>query len=605
MGVFEENIVNEVIAMNDEKKTKFWKFMYPYIKEYRGKLIFTAFTSVLVGVCVACQPLVIKYIVDSGISNTAFSAEEKLSFVGIMCLIYMVFSFGRIFMWRIGFMNMMKALEGSLFNLRSRFFKHIQDMCMKRYGSMAQGELFNCIMGSPIINIKTYMHQMFQTVPFQAVSLAISLIALLSYDWLLTSILVLMSFCMAVINHISRRKMKIVTSDYIRTEAEASKYLNDTLHGMDAIKLYSIEDDTFRTFQHFISEMRNKGVKTSVTQTYEAMKPELIQYVGTAIVYAVGASACIYRGMSVGTFYAFLSSMGNILGILISWLNIGLQKSNAEAGIVKIAQVFEQSTSTPEKIANRQRNIMVERNSSIAKGKPCIEFKNVTFGYDSKMIFEDFNCQIKHNESVALVGSSGSGKSTLTKLAMRLYDVSKGTVLVYDKDVKDYSIHDLRVSFGVVPQNPFIFYGSIWDNIKIARPDAANIDIIQAMEIAHVHEFVNDLEQGWNTIVGDGGVKLSGGQIQRIAIARAVLGKPDILIFDEATSALDNISEKHIQQAMEELMKTHTLIIVAHRLSTIKNVDRIMVFDGGKIVEEGTYKELENKGGMFSRLLNE
>ena len=205
---------------------------------------------------------------------------------------------------------------------------------------------------------------------------------------------------------------------------------------------------------------------------------------------------------------------------------------------------------------------------------------------------------------MALVGSSGSGKSTLTKLAMRLYDVSEGRVLVHGRDVRDYSMHDLRVSFGVVPQNPFIFYGSIWDNVKIARPDASNKDIIQAMEIAHVHEFVNDMENGWNTIVGDGGVNLSGGQMQRVAIARAVLGNPDMLIFDEATSALDNISEKHIQQAMEDLMKTHTIIIVAHRLSTIKNVDRIMVFKDGEVVEEGTYSELEKKGGAFSELLN-
>lgn len=476
---------------------------------------------------------------------------------------------------------------------------------MKHYSRMSEGELFNCIMGSPIINIKTYMHQMFQTVPYQMVSLAISLTALLSYDWMLTSVLVVMSFCMAVINHISKRKMRIVTSDYIRTEAEASKYLNDVLHGMDAIKLYSVEADAFKTFQYFINEMCNKGVKTSVMQAFEAMKPELIQYVGTAVVYVVGASSCIYRGMSVGTFYAFLSSMGNILAILISWLNIGLQKSSAEAGISKIAQIFEQHSSTPEKEKRLQRDLLTERDSAIAEGKPCIEFRNVTFGYDSRTIFKDFNCKINNHESVALVGSSGSGKSTLTKLAMRLYAVQEGTVLVYDKDVRDYSIHDLRLSFGVVPQNPFIFYGSVWDNIKIARPDAANKDIIHAMEMAHVHEFVNEMEQGWNTIVGDGGVKLSGGQIQRVAIARAVLGNPDILIFDEATSALDNISEKHIQQAMEDLMKTHTIMIVAHRLSTIKNVDRIMVFDGGKIVEEGTYKELENKGGMFTQLLNE
>ena len=455
------NYMKGMITMKDANKFKFWKHMYKYIKEYRSKLVFTAFSSIIVGICVACQPLVIKYIVDDGISNNALSNSQKLSFVGVMCLVYLAFAVGRILMWRIGFKNMMEALEGSLFNLRSHFFKHIQHMCMRFYNSVSVGELFNCIIGSPIINIKTYMHQMFQTVPYQAVSFAISVTALMSYDWMLTVILLATAFVMALFNHISRKKIRLVSSDYIRTEAEASKYLNDTLHGMDAIKLYSVEADTFKTFQHFINQMYKKGVSTAVSQVFEGFKPEMVQYVGTAVVYIVGTFSCIYRGMSVGTLYAFLSSMGSILAILISWLNIGLQKSSAESGLAKIVQILEQHTSTPEKEAQRQRDINVERDSAVAKGKPCIAFENVSFGYDNREIFKHFNCSIKYNESVALVGSSGSGKSTLTKLAMRLYDVSEGRVLVHGRDVRDYSMHDLRVSFGVVPQNPFIFYGSI------------------------------------------------------------------------------------------------------------------------------------------------
>ena len=235
---------------------------------------------------------------------------------------------------------------------------------------------------------------------------------------------------------------------------------------------------------------------------------------------------------------------------------------------------------------------------------PCIEFNNVSFGYNDNKIFSHFSCSVRHNESVALVGLSGSGKSTLTKLILRLYDVSEGKVLVYGTDVKDYNMNSLRTSFGVVPQKPFIFYGSVWDNIKIARPEASDDEIIKAMEIANVNEFVNAMEQGRDTIIGDGGASLSGGQTQRIAIARAVLGNPDILIFDEATSSLDNISEKQIQKAMENLMKDHTIIIIAHRLSTIKNVDRILVLKDGAITEEGTYTELQNKEGVFSEFLN-
>lgn len=587
------------------KKYKgFWKYMGRYIGQYRKKLTFSIFGAGLVGVCVAFQPLIIKWIVDDGISNAALSSADKIRFVASMCAVYLLLAAGRIFIWRFAFINMLKSLEGSIFNLRSHFFSHVQHLCMRFYDSTSVGELFNCIMGSPMVNIKTYMQQMFMSVPYQVVSLVISVIALSSYDWILTLILLLTALVMAIFNVISRRKVKNAFKDYIQTESDASHYLNDTLHGMDAIKIYSIEDNTYKIFQSFITNMYEKGIKANLSQVMENFKPEFVQYVGTAVVYLVGAISCVYRGMSVGTLYAFLSSMGTILGTLISWLSIGLQKSTAEAGLHRILSILSMHTTTPEIDGEHARNIDVEKSNAQKKHKPCISFDKVSFGYDNKQIFSDFSCELKYNESVALVGGSGSGKSTFTKLAMRLYDVSSGSVCVHGRDVRQYNLHDLRVTFGVVPQNPFIFYGTIWDNVMIARPDATNKEIIQAMEIAHVHEFVNDLEQGWNTVVGDGALGLSGGQKQRIAIARAVLGNPDILIFDEATSALDNISERHIQQAMEELMKTHTVIIVAHRLSTIRNVDRILVFDKGEIVQEGTYNELAAKEGPFKTLLN-
>ena len=560
--------------------------------------------AIVVGVCVALQPLVIRYIVDDGISNPALSSDEKISYVIGMCIFYLILAASRIALWRVAFINMLKSLEGSLFNLRSHFFAHVQHMCMRFYDKTSVGELFNCIMGSPMVNIKTYMNQMFINVPYQVVSFIISVTALAMYDWMLTIILLLTAFIMAIFNFVSRKKIRTLFKDYIKVESEASHYLNDTLHGMDSIKLYSIEDSIFEVFKNFIFNMYEKGVKASFRQTAESMKPEFIQYVGTAVVYLVGTISCVYRGMSVGTLYAFLSSMGTILATLISWLNIGLQKSSAEAGLYKIMNILDTDTSTPEIDESHTRNIAVEKESAIKNNKPCISFKNVTFGYDNRTVFNHFSCDVKYNESVALVGGSGSGKSTFTKLAMRLYDPTEGAILVHGRDVRQYTLHDLRVTFGVVPQNPFIFYGSIWDNILIARPEASNQEVMKAMEIAHVHEFVNELEHGWNTVVGDGALGLSGGQKQRIAIARAVLGKPDILIFDEATSALDNISERHIQQAMEDLMKTHTVIIVAHRLSTIKNVDRILVFDNGKIVQEGTYDELSTKEGEFKNLLN-
>ena len=592
-------------SVNNEKKFKgFWKYIIEYMKPYSKKLLLTFVCAMVVGVFVALQPLVIKWIVDDGISNTALNNSEKLAFVIKMCILYMLFSIGRIGFWATAYLNILKTLEGILFSIRSKFFAHVQNMCMRFYEKTSVGELFNCIMGSPITNIKTYLSQIFLTVPYQAVSLIVSLAALYSYDPMMTLILLITAFVMALVNFLSRRRVRVAYKEYIKSETETSQYLNDSLHGMEAIKLYSIEQSQLRTFKEFIKIMYEKGLRANFKDYIAKMWPELVNFAGTAVVYLVGAAACIYRGLSIGVLYAFLSSMGSILAILISWLNLGIQKTSAEAGLHKILEILEEETGMPEVDEGHQRDIKIEKERAMSKKIPCISFENADFGYENKKIFEKFNCDINYNESVALVGGSGSGKSTFTKLLMRLYDLDSGKVLLHGQDVKKYKSHDLRVTFGVVPQNPFIFYGTIWDNILIARPNATNKEVIKAMEIAHVHEFVNELECGWNTIVGDGALGLSGGQKQRIAIARAVLGDPDILIFDEATSALDNISERHIQQAMEELMKDHTVIIVAHRLSTIKNVDRILVFDNGKIVQEGNYDELSQKDGIFKNLLN-
>jgi len=585
------------------KNESFWFRMWPYLKEFKPKLIFSVICALIVGAFVAIQPFIIRFIVDEGIENDALVGMDKIRYVAMMCAVYVIVSASRVLLWQAGFFKMQRALEGSLFNLRTKFFSHVQNIGLKFYQNTSAGELFNCILGSPMANIKAYMNSIFMSVPYQVVAFVISLSALVFYDWLLTLILLITTIFMALLNKYARRKIRRLSHDYIKSESEASKYITDTLNGIDAVELYSIEENTLANFENKVGAMYEKGITVAFSQHKESAKVEILRYTCTAVVYLVGAISCVYRGVSIGVLYAFLSSMGEILGILISWLSIGITKASAMSGLNKIYEILDTDTTVPEKQAN-VRNIAISKESNERKGGPCVEFCDVDFAYDNIKIFEGFNCKINYGESVALVGSSGSGKSTFSKLLMRLYDVQGGSVRVHGEDIRDYYTHDLRVSFGIVPQNPFIFYGSIWDNIKMARPEASNKDIIRAMEIANVHEFVNNLEHGWNTIVGDGGLDLSGGQRQRIAIARAVLGNPDILIFDEATSALDNISERAIQSAMEELMKSHTVIVIAHRLSTIKNVDRIMVFDHGKVVEEGTFEALaEMENGKFAELL--
>ena len=587
---------------NKNVKINFWKIISQYIKGYEKNIFVSVIFSLITGIMVAIQPLIIKYIVDDGILADV-EINKKLKIVIFLCVAYALISFLRVSMFGIAAHSMYKLMEGTLSNLRNVFFSSVQRLSMSFYDKTASGELFNCIMGSPMNNIKTYLSQVVISIPYQCISFLISFFALFSYDWILTVILVCIAFIMMLLNHLSKKKIKSIAKDYIATESQASKYINDMLHGLEATKVYSVEKDTIEKFQKYTVSMKEKGVDMATSIWFEHAKPEVVQYFGTAFVYFVGAVLCIYRGLSTGVLFAFISSMGIILSTISSILQIVLNQNSAAAGLEKIQSVIDYTSETPEVEDQRQRNIAIERASAISKQKPCIEFSNVCFGYNDKKIYENFNCKINYKESIGLVGGSGSGKSTFTKLVMRLYDVNSGEVALHGRNIKDFKLHDMRKCFGVVPQNPFMFQCSILENVRIARPDATNSEVIEAMEMAHVHEFVNDLPMGWNTIIGDGGLNLSGGQKQRIAIARAILGNPDILIFDEATSALDNVSEKLIQKSMDELMKTHTVLIVAHRLTTIKNVDRILVFKDGKIVEEGKFDELVEKDGAFKELL--
>ncbi len=583
-------------------KKSFWKTMSNYTKGYEKHLTIGVVFSLITGVAVAAQPLVIKYIVDDGIM-APLENVQKMKAVGFFCIVYLLFATLRFVAFGIAYNSSQKLMEGSLCSMRNAFFAKIQHLSMSFYDKTASGELFNCIMGSPLNNIKTFLHQCVISIPYQSVSFVISLGALFSYDIILTSVLLGISLIMVLLNHISKKKIKKIAREYITTESEASKYISDMLHGLEATKIYSVENDTISRFETHTNTMKEKAAGMAMSIWFEQIKPEGTQFLGIAAVYFVGAFLCIYRGLSTGVLFAFITSMGIILSTLSTVLQILLGQGNAAAGLEKIQSIIDSTTDTPETPEGRARSIDIERESAKKAGKPCIEFENATFGYDSKTIYDKFNCKINYNESIGLVGGSGSGKSTFTKLIMRLYDVEQGAVKLHGRDIKEFQIHDMRKSFGVVPQNPFMFQCSIMENIRIARPEASNQDVIKAMEIAHVHEFVNELPMGWNTIIGDGGLSLSGGQKQRIAIARAVLGNPDILIFDEATSALDNISEKLIQESMEELMKTHTVIIVAHRLTTIRNVDRILVFENGNIVEEGNYDTLVSSDGKFKELL--
>lgn len=586
------------------KKKHFWMQVWQYTKEFKKNIVVTIIGSLFAGVCVALQPLIIKYIVDEGITKSEIGPARQMMTVCIFCGVYLLCSLGRVSFWALGYKNILVAVQGFLYNLRTAFYRHIQWLPEEFYNTHSSGELFNYIVGSPISNISNYLQSFTLSVPYQFVSLIISLSALIYYDWLLTIILLALCVICVTFNQMSRKKIRKLSSDFMKTEAESSKYIMDMLHGNRAVRMYSIENKVYENFTQQVDTLREKGITLSFRMYLENIKPELAQYGGTILVYLVGAFSCIYRGLSTGTLFAFIGSMSSIMGVFNTWFGINLQKGHAEAGLNRIQEILSHESPIQNPSPEERKDICDEKRKTYEKNSPCIEFRNVTFQYDHVPLYQNFNCKIYPNESIALVGSSGSGKSTFVKLLMRLFDIDSGELFVYGNNIKSYPLHELRSHFGIVPQEPFMFQDSIRENIRIARPEATDEEIDQAMEIAHVTEFVSRLENGADTVIGEGGHSISGGQRQRVAIARAVLCNPDILIFDEATSALDNISERLIQESLHSLMKDHTIILIAHRLSTVRHADRILVFEEGEIVEQGTFEDLDRRGGKFHEMLH-
>ncbi|MCQ2456718.1 MAG: ABC transporter ATP-binding protein/permease, partial [Clostridia bacterium] len=568
----------------------FWRFVLRYLAKHKAKLAVAVICSITTGIVVAVQPLLIKNIVDEGIAGDWATKELAFRHVLIWVGVFVVISLYRILSWRLGYHCLLHSLEDSIYDLRSDVFACIQRQGMRFYERNSSGELYNYVLGSPIANIKGYLNTMFLNTPYQVIAFIISIAALATYNWVLTAVMVVISLLMTLATFLSRKIVRSASNDYLSSEKQTSKYMTDIFNGIDAVKMYSIEEDVSKTISRQLTEYKDKGLKLSFRNIIAIQRPEFIRYLGTAVIYVVGAVCCIWGEnlpggkLTTGEFYAFRSSMTSILEILNNWFSLSFSRAAAESALEKIVDVMEEEIATPE-VDSEHRHI-VHRDAAAARsaGKPCVEFDHIDFSYDSRPIFTDFSCSVGYGESIGLVGESGSGKSTFTKLIMRLYDVSKGEIKVHGTDVRMFPTHNLRASFGIVPQNPFIFYGSILDNIKITRPGASDEEVKNAMDIARVTDFLPDMPNGVDTIIGNGAMSLSGGQKQRVAIARAILKKPQVLIFDEATSALDNRSEHLIQLAIGELMKDHTVIIVAHRLSTIKNVDRILVFHDGEIV---------------------
>lgn len=599
--------------MDQLPDSPFWPTLWKFARPCRGPLLLAVACAMVVGVIIPLQmQYTVKRIIDCALEPAAGAdplggiAERMRPALGYVAL-FVVLSAVRVAVWVVGYRRMLSSIEWIMCRLRAHFFRHVQRMCFRFHDRISSGELFNYIMGSPISSIKQFLQQFCMTVPYQIVGWFFSVGLLASFNWRMTVITVAAVACVVLLNQRSRKAIRVVSADFMKTESEASKYISDVLRGSRAVKTYAMEDNVSTLFSQQIVQMRDQGYRLAVRQQIEHIKPECVQYAGLALVLASGAYFVVSGDMTAGSFAAFIISFNMLMQPILSLLQLNLVRANAESGLDRIMRIMQVAESTPEPAAGvAAGSTRHDRAQARDAADPGILFENIDFAYDERTpVLQGFCCHIQPGESVALVGPSGSGKSTFVSLLLRFYDPQSGCVRIDGTDVRDYGLRELRSQFGVVPQDPFIFQATLRDNLCVTNPEASDAQIRKAMETACMTDFVDALPLGLDTWLGESGSNLSGGQRQRLAIARAILARPRFYIFDEATSALDNSSERRIQKAMEELMREHTMIVIAHRLSTIRNVQRILVFDKGRIVQSGTYAELARQPGLFADLLSD
>ncbi len=565
------------------------KKLRKYMKRYSIP-IFLNILLAMISSAVSSAPLaLIKRLFDKGIIES--NEKDILYAAGSMILLAVV---GAVLVyWNTVFSALISA---SIYkNIVDDIYIKIQTLDMEYFSSAKIGELMTKVITDPN-NINSVIKETFNMVP-EVFKVVICFGLALSIDWKLTlGILIVAPVLITIVKKYSK---KLKRSGKKRQEAMGliNSKLQESLSGIRVIKAFAMEKEEIRDFRIKNTKLKRIAIQTAKYNARSSAVSEALNYIMIAGLLLAGGYR-VLRGHDF-TPGAFVTIMGAISSMYTPIRRSITRFNEISVDIPSVGRVFEILEEEP-KIIDNENKILFQYFSD------NITFENVDFKYkdSDEKILKNINFTVKKGETMAFVGNSGGGKSTLVNLIPRFFDVSNGAIKIDGVNIKDYDVKSLRKNIGIVPQETFLFSGTILQNIKYGKRDATFEEIEEAAKKANAHEFIKKLEDGYNTEIGERGVKLSGGQKQRIAIARAILENPQILILDEATSALDNESEKLVQDALEKLMENKTTFVIAHRLTTIENSDKIVVLQQGEIKETGTHAELLEKNGLYKSLYN-
>ncbi len=582
-----KDIQNKTVA---EKYPDKWKRLVSYYKPY--KLVFFAdmFFAFLGAVTTLILPLIIRYV-----TGTLVYEPRGVMFKGVLiCAVIMVVlviiqCYSNYFIANYGHV-MGAKIE---FDMRNEIFGHFQRLSFSFYDNQKVGQLMSRITND-LFEITELLHHGPEEIVISIIKLIGSFVVLLCINVKLALASFALIPIMLVYAYILNRRMKRAFKNNRARIAEINAGIEDNLSGIRVVKSFANEELEQEKFK-----LGNERFLDSKKNSYRYMgqyHSGLGAFVTMITVVVMVVGALLMNDGSIGAtdLLTFLLYISNFTEPVKTLINFAEQFQNGMTGYERFLDIMSLEPDIKD-----SQNAIEKRD---IKGR--VTFENVSFRYEEDLenVLSNVNLQVSEGEYVALVGSSGAGKTTLCSLIPRFYEASEGVIKVDDVDIKDISLKSLRQSIGVVQQDVYLFVGSVKDNIRYGKPDASDEEIVEAAKNANAHEFIMGLPDGYDTYIGQRGVKLSGGQKQRLSIARVFLKNPPILIFDEATSALDNESEKVVQESLEKLAKNRTTFVIAHRLSTIRNAGRILVLTENGIEEQGTHEELMALGGVYKGL---
>ncbi len=579
-----------------------------YARPYKALVAAFLVTLVVASLLTVAQPLLFRQIVDNGISqgNATLVTVLALCIAGLAILDALVGVVSRWYSARIG--------EGLIFDLRTQVYGHVQEQSIAFFTRAQTGALVSRL-NSDVIGAQQAFTSTLSGVVGNVITVTIVLITMFLLSWQVTLLsLILVPLFLFPARWMGRR-LQSLTKEQMQVNAQMSTQMTERFNvaGALLVTLFGRTRDETSEFSGRAARVRDAGISIAMANRWFFTALLLVGSIATAVAYGVGGNLVISGAITLGTLLALVALLAQLYGPLTALSNVRVDVMTA---LVSFERVFEVLDLPP---LVRQSPEAVP----VPQGPLSVAFDHVSFRYPTAAevslaslesvaraeeprgeapVLHDVSFSAEPGQLVALVGPSGAGKTTITALIPRLYDATTGAVRVGGIDVRDLELESLRGSIGVVTQDAHMFHDTIGANLRYARPDATDAQIREALRGAHILDLIDSLPNGLDTVVGDRGYRLSGGEKQRIAIARLLLKAPRIVILDEATAHLDSESEAAVQDALATALVGRTSIVIAHRLSTVRQADVILVIDDGRIVERGTHDELLSRGGLYATL---